>query len=87
VQDEKEEILNAIAMQQAVFELPGGALRDEQLEHLSVEEIYEILLKDVEKYKSLWEGSGNEDLLDTPGETCAVIECVGANGCSLMNYL
>jgi predicted metal-dependent peptidase len=62
-------VTNGIIMQQGAFELPAGGLRDEQIEHQSVEEIYEILLKDVEKYKSLWEGSGNDDLLDTPDET------------------
>ncbi len=62
-------VTNGIIMQQGAFELPAGGLRDEQIEHQSVEEIYEILLKDVEKYKSLWEGSGNDDLLDTPGDS------------------
>ncbi|PAX52801.1 vWA domain-containing protein [Brunnivagina elsteri] len=62
-------VTNGIIIQQGAFELPAGGLRDEQIEHQSVEEIYEVLLKDVEKYKSLWEGSGNDDLLDTPGDS------------------
>ncbi|NJL64817.1 MAG: hypothetical protein HC903_27145 [Methylacidiphilales bacterium] len=62
-------VTNGIIMQQGAFELPAGALRDEQIEHESVEEIYEILLKDIEKYKSLWEDSGNDDLLDSPGDS------------------
>jgi predicted metal-dependent peptidase len=62
-------VTNGIIMQQGAFELPEGGLRDEQLEHQSVEEIYEILLKDVEQYKSLWESSGNDDLLDIPGDS------------------
>lgn len=38
-------VVNGIIMQQGVFELPPGGLRDPKLEHLSVEEIYELLLK------------------------------------------
>jgi predicted metal-dependent peptidase len=63
-------VINGIIMQQGAFELPAGGLRDKQLEHLSVEEIYEILLKDSEKYKDMWEsgGAGLADLLDSPKE-------------------
>lgn len=39
-------VVNGIIMQQGCFELPPGGLRDTQIEHLSVEEIYELLLKD-----------------------------------------
>ncbi len=38
-------VVNGMIMQQGVFELPPGGLRDPKLEHLSVEEIYELLLK------------------------------------------
>jgi predicted metal-dependent peptidase len=63
-------VINGIIMQQGGFELPAGGLRDQKLEHLSVEEIYEILSKDAEKYQKLWEsgGAGLADLLDAPGE-------------------
>lgn len=62
-------VTNGIIIQQGAFELPQGGLRDAELEHLSVEEIYEILLKDVEKYQVLWEQSdGNADLIDAPGD-------------------
>ncbi|MBF2066693.1 MAG: hypothetical protein IGS39_20090 [Calothrix sp. C42_A2020_038] len=59
-------VTNGIIMQQGTFELPGG-LRDQQLEHLSVEEIYEILLQDANKYKEMWESghAGLADLLDS----------------------
>jgi predicted metal-dependent peptidase len=36
-------IVNGIILRQSGFELPEGGLRDEQLEHLSVEEVYELL--------------------------------------------
>lgn len=38
-------VVNGMILQQG-FELPPGGLRDTQIEHLSVEEIYELLLKD-----------------------------------------
>jgi predicted metal-dependent peptidase len=38
-------VVNGMIAQQGSFELPDGGLRDEKLEHLSVEEIYELLLK------------------------------------------
>ncbi|MBN3874188.1 VWA-like domain-containing protein [Nostoc sp. JL33] len=38
-------VVNGIISQQSVFELPPGRLREPKLEHLSVEEIYELLLK------------------------------------------
>jgi predicted metal-dependent peptidase len=63
-------VINGIIMQQGGFELPSGALRDKNLEHLSVEEIYEIFSKDAEKYKQMWEaaGGGLSDLLEGFGE-------------------
>lgn len=39
-------VVNGMIAQQQSFELPAGGVRNQQLEHLSVEEIYEILLKD-----------------------------------------
>ncbi len=39
-------VVNGMISQQGCFELPPGGLRDTQLEHLSVEEIYELLMKD-----------------------------------------
>lgn len=61
-------VINGIIMQQGSFELPAGGLRDQKLEHLSVEEIYEILSKDAEKYQKMWEagGAGLADLLEGP---------------------
>ncbi len=38
-------VVNGIIYKQGVFELPPGGLRDKKLEDLSVEEIYELLLK------------------------------------------
>ncbi|MBW4603795.1 MAG: hypothetical protein KME29_30590 [Calothrix sp. FI2-JRJ7] len=64
-------VINGIIMQQGYFELPAGGLRDQKLEHFSVEEIYEILSKDAEKYKKMWEaagGAGLSDLLEGSGE-------------------
>lgn len=46
-------IVNGMIAQQGVFELPPGGLRDPKLEHLSVEEIYELLLKDANGSLSL----------------------------------
>lgn len=39
-------VVNGMISQQGCFELPPGGLRDTQIEHLSVEEIYELLIKD-----------------------------------------
>lgn len=38
-------VVNGMIAQQGVFTLPPGAVRDPQLEHLSVEEVYECLLQ------------------------------------------
>jgi predicted metal-dependent peptidase len=40
-------VVNGMILQQQGFELPPGGLRDQELEHLSVEEIYELLQKDI----------------------------------------
>jgi predicted metal-dependent peptidase len=42
-------VVNGMIAEQRVFELPEGGIRDPKLEHLSVEEIYEILLKNFPK--------------------------------------
>ncbi len=39
-------VINGVIAQQDSYQLPVGGLRDPQLEHLSVEEIYELLLKE-----------------------------------------
>jgi predicted metal-dependent peptidase len=39
-------VVNGIICQQGCFELPPGGIRDTKLEHLSVEEIYELLQQD-----------------------------------------
>ncbi|MEL6164757.1 MAG: hypothetical protein AAFR37_13685, partial [Cyanobacteria bacterium J06628_3] len=46
------------------FELPEGTLREVNLENLSVEEVYEILLQDADNAPQLT----NPDLLDSPPE-------------------
>lgn len=46
-------VVNGMIAQQGVFELPPGGLREPKLEHLSVEEIYELLLKDSNSRLSL----------------------------------
>jgi predicted metal-dependent peptidase len=38
-------VVNGMIVQQGVFELPPGGLQDSKLEHFSVEEVYELLLK------------------------------------------
>lgn len=53
-------VVNGMITQQGVFQLPSGGLRDPKLEHLSVEEIYELLLKQDSTQLSL----PNPDLLD-----------------------
>lgn len=55
-------VVNGIICQQGCFELPEGGIRDTQLEHLSVEEIYELLQQQVECNYCL----GDLDLLETP---------------------
>ncbi len=57
-------VVNGIISQQGVFTLPPGGLRDPNLEHLSVEEIYELLLKDTSQCPNL----PNPDLLESPPE-------------------
>jgi predicted metal-dependent peptidase len=42
-------VVNGAIAQQGAFELPFGGIRDTELEHLSVEEVYEILLTEVEQ--------------------------------------
>lgn len=42
-------VVNGAIAQQGAFELPFGGIRDTELEHLSVEEIYEILQKEVQQ--------------------------------------
>ncbi|BAY21640.1 hypothetical protein NIES2100_13960 [Calothrix sp. NIES-2100] len=39
-------VVNGMIAQQENFKLPAGGVRDQKLEHLSVEEIYELLLKE-----------------------------------------
>ncbi|BAU13097.1 hypothetical protein LEP3755_36340 [Leptolyngbya sp. NIES-3755] len=60
-------VVNGMIAAQGVFELPSGTLRDAKLEMLNVEEIYELLLKEVERRRcsmpDLREGSGNCDSL------------------------
>jgi predicted metal-dependent peptidase len=53
-------VINGMIAQQGSFELPEGGLRDEKLEHLSVEEIYELLLKQPKRKHDLT----NADLLE-----------------------
>jgi len=43
-------VVNGIICQQGYFELPEGVIRDRNLEHLSVEEIYELLPQQEKKY-------------------------------------
>ncbi len=43
-------VVNGMIAQQSGFELPQGGIRDPELEHLSVEEIYEILLPNTTYY-------------------------------------
>jgi predicted metal-dependent peptidase len=68
-------VCNGIILQQESFELPPGGLRDSELEHLSVEEIYEILLKDseidTEKYTKKYQ------VICAGGFTDGSDECVG----------
>ena len=46
-------VVNGIIAPQNHFELPpGGSIRDTELEKLSTEEVYELLQKDVKKYKT-----------------------------------
>ncbi|MGB3639896.1 MAG: VWA-like domain-containing protein [Rivularia sp. (in: cyanobacteria)] len=58
------------------FELPKGILREVNLEHLSVEEVYEILLQDADNAPQLT----NPDLLDTPPEDAGNSEQQGNIG-------
>lgn len=66
-------VINGIIMAQKVFELPSGGLRSPRLEHLSVEEAYEELLKNNSEQLQLLqldlvslteEGTGGNQLSD-----------------------
>lgn len=66
-------VVNGMIAQQHGFELPAGALRDPKLENLSVEEIYELLLKQNKGYPNC-----ETDLLYEPlYGTSASNECSG----------
>jgi predicted metal-dependent peptidase len=66
-------VVNGQIATQPGFELPAGGIRDPQLEHLSVEEIYELLLKKMpDTYHCVM------DLLDEPPQ-----DSMTANGDSL----
>lgn len=54
-------VVNGAIAEHGVFELPPGGVRDPKLEHLSVEEIYEILLP-----KTIYYSISLLDLLDSP---------------------
>ncbi len=54
-------VVNGAIAEHGVFELPPGGVRDSKLEHLSVEEIYEILLP-----KTIYYSISLLDLLDGP---------------------
>jgi predicted metal-dependent peptidase len=60
-------VVNGMIIQQGVFELPPGGLRDRQIEAFSVEEIYELLLKQNQSQLSL----PNPDLLDPSPNSAA----------------
>ncbi|MDJ0693918.1 VWA-like domain-containing protein [Mastigocoleus sp. MO_188.B34] len=45
-------VVNGIIAEDKNFELPPGAIRDLELEKFTVEEVYELLQKDVDKYKT-----------------------------------
>jgi len=55
-------VVNGTIAQQKTFELPPNAIRDPSLEHLSVEEIYELLLQQQHSHQLT-----NPDLLDNFG--------------------
>ncbi|MGB8698961.1 MAG: VWA-like domain-containing protein [Thermosynechococcaceae cyanobacterium] len=67
-------VVNGVIAQQGVFELPPGGLRNAQLEHLSVEEVYELLLKEDEQGKQTLP---NPDLLNQPPEDTPSIQQEG----------
>lgn len=56
-------VVNGIVARKNNFELPPGAIRDLELEKFSVEEIYELLQKDVDKYKTFY--LADPDLLES----------------------
>jgi predicted metal-dependent peptidase len=58
-------VVNGTILRERGFELPTGALRDEKLEHLSVEEVYELLRQQGVNDVQL----GNLDLLPASGVT------------------
>ncbi len=46
-------VVNGIVLAQEGFELPEGGIRDQKLEHLSVEEIYHLLQQDPQRHRHL----------------------------------
>ena len=55
-------VVNGMIAAQGCFELPPNPIRDQKLEHLSVEEIYELLLQEEKCDHNL----SNPDLLNNP---------------------
>ncbi len=68
-------VTNGIILQQNLFELPPGGICDRDLENLSVEEIYEILLKDAEKYQMICADGFDADLLEGDGDSSCSGDC------------
>jgi predicted metal-dependent peptidase len=71
-------VVNGIILQQGVFELPSGSLREPKLEHFSVEEIYELLLKQALPCQNL----SNPDLLNSPPTDAPSSQQKSENGSS-----
>ena len=69
-------VVNGIICQQGCFELPAGGIRDPNLEHLSVEEIYELLpqqdcsycLSILDLLDNAPAGNADEKGLSSPGQ-------------------
>lgn len=61
-------VVNGIICKQDVFELPPGRLRSPKLEHLSVEEIYELLLKNTDNCLNSLKLLNPDLLNEAPGD-------------------
>lgn len=60
-------VINGMILKQGLT-LPQGGLRDERREHLSVEEVYELLLREAEQQPQQQGGIGEDLLEEAPGD-------------------
>ncbi len=75
-------VVNGIICKQGIFELPPGRLRSPKLEHLSVEEIYELLLKNTDNCLNSLKLLNPDLLNEAPGDIPPLSDGNQLKGCN-----